>query len=236
MKLHFRNLDYVRPPGTLVEILAHPYFNSTRSIELALFNEHRFAFFFWAKWTKKLVDKYLLPHPPCLVTLDWHQDLAWPTSTEKQWLSRLDLSNNRDVSLYAWANLSHINDRQIMAAAYLNLIGDIYVHCRQGANEKRWEDVEFKDRYGNTHVVRKFKEYNDLEEHLLKSNETEVYFDIDLDFFTVNNPLNGKGKEFTYLDESIIKQMLSFKRPIIKWIFQRICGFTIATNPNIRED
>ncbi len=231
MKLRFRNTDYVTPPGTAVEILAHPYYGNSRSIELAAFAEHRYAFFFWAKWTGKLLKENRIASPPDLVSLDWHQDLAWPTKGEKGWLRSLDVSNNRDLSLYAWANLSPINDTHIMAAAYLNLIGDIYVHCRQGRFEDHWRDQKFKDRYGNVHTVRKFREYDKLEEFLLNSEVNNVYFDIDLDFFTIQNPLNGAGKNFTYLGDDTIRQMLEVERPLIWWIFQRLCGFTIATEP-----
>ncbi len=173
----------------------------------------------------------MISHAPALVTLDWHQDLIWPTSREKQWLSKLYLSNNKDVSLYSWANLRSWNDTQIMAAAYLNLIGNIYVHCRQGKFDGDWDDENLKDQYGNIHTVRKFKKYEDLEKCMLSATEHFVYFDIDLDFFTIKNPYNGIGKKFTYLSKQQIVEMLQIERPLIKWILERICGITIATEP-----
>jgi len=91
----------------------------------------------------------------------------------------LDLNNNKDVALYSWANLSNLNDAHILAAAYLNIIGDIYVHCRQGKFESHWEDEYFTDRYSNVHTIKKFKEYKDLEECLFKSEKNNIYFDID---------------------------------------------------------
>lgn len=230
IKLHFRNLDYVRPPGTLIELLNHPDEAQNETVELALFNEHRYAFFFWNKWRNELLEDSIA-EPPCLVTLDWHQDLMWPDETEKKWLDELDLSNNRDVSLYSWANLTPINDGQIMAAAYLNLVGNIYVHCRQGKNESKWKEVEFTDKFGNIHTVRKFKTYDGLENHMLQSDEKKVFFDIDLDFFTLNNPYNGVGNSYSYLKDPEIKAMLAVKRPLIEWIFKRMCGFTIAIEP-----
>lgn len=232
MKLRFSyDTHCVTPPNTTVEILAHPVYHKSVAIELAAFAEHRYAFFFWAKWTRKLIEADRITRPPALVSLDWHQDLAWPIRTEKGWLRNLDLANNRDVALYAWANLSPINDTHIMAAAYLNLIGDVYVHCRQGRHEEYWKDQKFRDRYGNIHVVRKFKEYDKLEEHLLNADVGNVYFDIDLDFFTIQNPLNGAGRNFTYLSDNAIREMLEIERPLIQWIFQRLQGFTIATEP-----
>lgn len=226
--LHFGNLEYVRPPGSLVEILEHPYFGESRAIELALFNEHRYAFFFWNKWTQELLKKDANAKPPSLVSLDWHQDLMWPDEAEKEWLEELELGNNRDVSLYSWANLTSINDGQIMAAAYLNLIGDIFVHCRQGKFDSHWQDEVFIDRYGNQHVVRKFKKYEDLENALLVADIERVYFDIDLDFFTIQNPYNGAGKKYTYMTNAAIKEILQPERPLVSWVFRRLCGFTIA--------
>lgn len=35
-----------------------------------------------------------------------------------------------------------------------------------------------------------------------------------------------QGKEFTYLADSEIKKMLNIKRPLIDWVFNRICAFT----------
>lgn len=230
MKFHFRNIDYVTPPGTLVEILAQPSGRGS-AVELAVFAEHRFAFFFWTKWTNKLIKEVRINHPPALVTLDWHQDFIFPTKTEKAWLRSLDIKNNKDVSLFSWANLRPLNDDHIMSAAYLNQIGNTYVLCRQGEGKDWWVDEKLKDRFGNIHLIKKFKEYDELEAHMIKSNEQNVYFDIDLDFFTINNPYNGVGKEFTYLTDRLIRDMLRIDRPLIQWIFERMQGFTIATEP-----
>jgi hypothetical protein len=232
LKLHFRNLEYVRPPGSLAQILAHPDPARNETIELALFQEHRYAFFYWNRWTQKLKEKKIGSNVvPCLVTLDWHRDLAWPTEGQKRWLDDLDPCNNRDVALYTWANLTHINDEQIMAAAYLNLIGNIYVHCRQGTFESDWEDRVFLDRWGNKHTVKKFRTYEALEAYMTNSDEQDVYFDIDLDFFVLDSPLSGRGKHFTYLKSNEIKDILNPQRPLISWIFRRLKGFTIATEP-----
>lgn len=221
---------YILPPGTLKEILSHPYYSDQRTIELSIFNDHRYAFFFWNKWTRELD---LNEEPPCLVTLDWHQDLVFPDDQDKKWLSELNLSSNRDVAIFTWEKLRHLNDTHIMAAAYLNLVGDIFVQCRQGKFECDWDDEEFIDKYGNMHTIKKFKEYHELEQHLLGTNLEKVYFDIDLDFFTLNNPLQigGGSGDYSYLSDKKIKQMLNQDAPLISWIFQRLQGLTIATEP-----
>lgn len=233
MKLYFHNDEYVTPPGSLSQLLSHPYYGDRKSIEISIFNDHRYAFFFWNKWTQKLMNDDSINYPPSLVTLDWHQDLVYPTDGEKEWLKELDLSNNKDVALYSWANLRGLNDTHIMSAAYLNIIGDIYVHCRQGSFESDWKDEYITDRYGNVHTIKKFKEYQDLEQCLLASEENNVYFDIDLDFFTLNNPLQigGRSGNYTYLSDQNIKEMLNSDNPLMQWIFQRLQGITIATEP-----
>lgn len=223
--IEFRNPDYIVPPGMLTQILSHPS-NFNDVVELSVFQEHRYAFFSWWKWTRKMK----ITNPPCLVSLDWHQDLCYPCNTEKEWLADLDISNRGNVAIFSWAKLAGNNDGHILAAAYLNLIGNIYVHCRQSLFED-WKDEKLTDLYGNEHIVMKFKTYEALEQHMLSSSESNVYFDIDLDFFTYDNPYNAKGKKFTYMSPKEISDILNVDRPLIQWIFDRLCGFTIATEP-----
>lgn len=225
---------YITPPGTLTQILSHPCDYRNKAVELSLFNEHRFAFFFWNKWTKALIKEDSIKEPPCLISLDRHQDLRSPEMDELKELFELNLESNREVSLYAWEKLLHFNDTHIVAATYLNLIGDIYIHCRQGYFEEDWKDEAVTDKYGNNHRIKKFKNYMDLESHLIHSKDiTHVYFDIDLDYFTVKNPLQwGSNDEcFKYLTHTEINELLNVDRPLIEWIFSRLCGITIAIEP-----
>ncbi|KFF18838.1 UPF0489 family protein [Chryseobacterium sp. JM1] len=231
MKRFQRNDEYLTPPGSLSQLLSHPINKGQNGIDISIFNDHRYAFFFWNKWTQNLIKEDRINYPPCLVTLDWHQDLVCPEDLEKKYLEKLDLNSNQDVAVYAWNNLSSINDTHIMSAAYLNIIGDVYVHCRQGSFDSDWEDDHIIDRYGNTHTIKKFKDYKDLENGLLASDENNVYFDIDLDFFTLQNPFNGEGPIYTYLSEKTIKEMLDHKHPLMQWIFKRLQGITIAIEP-----
>ncbi|WP_276493795.1 hypothetical protein [Maribacter zhoushanensis] len=224
--VEFRNPYHIEPPGTLRQILSHPT-QENGVIELAIFQEHRYAFFFWNKW----VQKCKTPEPPCLVSLDWHQDLCYPCETEKEWLNELDLLNDADVSAFTWSKLNGLNDGQILAAAYLNLVGNIYVHCRQGNSKDAWKDEELIDKFGNAHIIRKFEEFEELESFLLNSNEEKVFFDIDLDFFVLDSGLHNGIFEFTYLKKGRIKEILHSERALMKWIFKRLEGFTIATEP-----
>lgn len=224
--IKFRNPYHIEPPGSIREILSHPI-NDYETVELALFQEHRYAFFFWNKWMRKNEEA----NPPCLVSLDWHQDLCSPDQVEKKWLDALDLSNDGDVSLFSWAKLAGNNDGHILCAAYLNLIGDIYVHCRQAPDPDAWKEEELVDKYGNKHTIKKFKTYEALQVTLLNSTETSVFFDIDLDFFSLKNGLSDGSFEFTYLQENEIRTMLNKDNTLISWVFERLKGFTIATEP-----
>ncbi|MEQ3676212.1 MAG: hypothetical protein ABNH19_13575 [Dokdonia sp.] len=224
--IEFRNPHHIEPPGVLRQILSHPA-NDTEVIELAVFQEHRYAFFYWNKWMQENKSKI----PPCLVSLDWHQDLCYPCETEREWLDKLDLTSDAEVAVFSWAKLAGNNDGHILCAAYLNLIGDIYVHCRQEMGPNTWQDEELIDTDGNKHTIKKFKTYEGLQDALLKSSESSVFFDIDLDFFSVNNGLSDGSFEVTYLQEEEIRTMLDKDHLLISWIFERIKGFTIATEP-----
>lgn len=66
--------EYIRPLGTYYDIISHPV-DRRRAIEVAIVQDHRFAFFYWLKWRNKQAEQ---PDPPTLISLDWHQDLAQP--------------------------------------------------------------------------------------------------------------------------------------------------------------
>lgn len=224
--INFRNPYHIEPPGVSRQILSHPI-NESEAIELSVFQEHRYAFFYWNKWMRKNE----VGNPPCLVSLDWHQDLCHPCETEKEWLNELDLTSDADVSVFSWAKLAGNNDGHILCAAYLNLIGDIYVHCRQAPFPDAWKDEELIDKYGNKHIIKKCKTYGALQDVLMATSETSVFFDIDLDFFSVKNGLSDGSFEFTYLQEEQIRTMLDKDNPLVNWLFERLKGFTIATEP-----
>ena len=224
--IEFRNPYHIEPPGVLRQILSHPV-KESEAIELAIFKEHRFAFFYWNKWIQESKNE----KPPCLVSLDWHQDLCYPEDIEKEWLDNLNLSSDAEVSLHSWAKLAGNNDGHILCAAYLNLVGNIYVHCRQQPFQDAWKDEEIIDKFGNRHIIKKFRTYPDLQDEMLESSETSVFFDIDLDFFSLKNGLNDGSFKFTYLKEKEIRKMLHKDNPLIHWIFERLKGITIATEP-----
>jgi len=93
------------PPGTYLEKVPHPNGTSSKSMEVAIFTEHRFAFYFWNRWLRDLSDSR---KPPCLLTIDWHRDLAPPTD----------------------------NDSHLLSAAYLNLIDDVFLLKNYGERQQ----------------------------------------------------------------------------------------------------
>jgi hypothetical protein len=83
------NDRFVLPPGCQYQIISHPS-GADRAFEVAVFQEHRFAFFYWLKWRFELGPD---APPPLLVSLDWHEDLAVPCGRECDELKVLQLMN-----------------------------------------------------------------------------------------------------------------------------------------------
>jgi hypothetical protein len=122
------------------------------------------------------------------------------------------------------------NDGQIMAAPYLNLIGDVYVHCRQGELASYREDEYLINKFGSTHTIRKFKHPQHLEEALLASAERSAYFDIELYFFIYRNQDTEGGKNFTYMSKKKIIELFSPKAKLTQWVFDRLRSSNSSEN------
>lgn len=212
------------PPGTTHVYLPHPYYMHRESIMLALFNDHRFAFFYWALWHKKNKQ-----NRSDLVTMDWHQDLA-PVDTKEE-LKKLDLENTFELSFFAWARLNSLNDDHIKSAMYCNIIGDAYVICKQGMHIDQADEV-IDDMFGNKHIIKKFNNTQDAYEYLKDASVERVYFDIDLDYFTIENQSTNCVKKVTYIRESEMSEIINPNSDFMYWIFQRMKGFTIALEPD----
>ncbi|OJW81537.1 MAG: hypothetical protein BGO69_09130 [Bacteroidetes bacterium 46-16] len=219
--------SFLEPPGCRSEGFNHPSRNGT-VIKLALFQEHRFAFYYWLKWTQKLNGVI-----PSLITFDWHQDLCPPYKDQIPELKKLRIDDPVEVALYTWGKLSHDNDVQIHAALKHNMLKDIYVICRQDANRKPIDTL--KDFKGSIHKIHIFKSVDDFVKYLPSISDEQVYLDIDLDYFTLSNPLSMSNpfpeKHFTFMKKKEIVDMLSVDNPMIEWIFKRLAGITIATEP-----
>lgn len=209
------------PPNTVRQILGHPS-GRNEAIELALFNDHRFAFYYWTKWNRNFSN-------PCdLVTFDWHQDLAQPEETQKTELKEINLNDLGEVAYYSWARLNPNNDTHIMSAAFLNQIGNIWVVCKQGYD---WHNEYFYDLSGKIHTVRKFKTANELWNEIKKSSIEELFFDIDLDYFTIENNSTNSDLFYTYEFKQSIENLLRIDNSLINWTFKKTEGITIAIEP-----
>lgn len=193
-------------------------------MELAVFNHHRFAFYYWVRWN---LEKKIRPD---LISFDWHQDLAYPDEGDKQELMNLDINNPFEVSFYSWARLNSLNDNHIMSAVYRNLLGNVYVVYKQKDLHED-DDEELEDYHGEKHIIRKFKDSQSLLTALTKEAISEVYFDIDLDYFTIENSSTNDKQRFTYMNQRKIKEIFNPSGELMRWIFERIQGFTIALEP-----
>jgi hypothetical protein len=215
--------EYLCPPGTDYSIISKPN-GCDEAMEIALMKEHRFAFYYWFKWAK--VNKFNTP--PALVSIDWHQDLCVPCEAEKAELNNIDLNSFLEVARFSWEKLNPLNDGHILAAAYLNLIGNVYVLCKQ---EIKKPVVTFSDIYENKHTIYCFHDKNDLTRALQESSENSIYLDIDLDYFTNSSEPDGGGENLTVMSNSQIENIIDPTSSFMKWCFQRMHGMTIATEP-----
>jgi len=214
--------QYICPPGTDYSIVASPN-GCNEAIEVALMKEHRFAFYYWYKWAKVSCFE----SPPALVSIDWHQDLCTPCGTEKQELDNIDLNSFLEVARFSWEGLNPLNDGHILAAAYLNLVGNVYVLCKQEIHDPVSTLI---DTYGNSHIVFCFHDKSALLRKLKESNEESIYLDIDLDYFT-ESPDPCGGGELTVMSKSHIENVIEPTSTFMQWCFQRMLGMTIATEP-----
>ena len=193
-------------------------------MEVALMKEHRFAFYFWFKWRKRKKSNM----SAALVSLDWHQDLCEPCDAEKKELQALGLDSYIKAARFCWEGLNPLNDGHVLAAAYLNLVGNVYVLCKQEIHE---DSFLFQDVHGNLHAVFCFDDPLALYSALAASNEHQIYFDIDLDYFTESPDPCGGGTCVTVVNSSVIASLLSPHSQLMLWCFRRMKGMTIATEP-----
>ena len=219
--------DFLAPMGAYESIMEHPF--TKDAIEVAVFHEHRIAFYYWALWTKKI--KYAKPRilpTPTLVSFDWHEDTAAPDEVEKQELKNLDLGRMGDIAFFSWAKLSPLNDGHILSAAYLNLISDVFLVRKQEPDSQQ----PFMDIFGDIHKIYSFDNvkdmYDSLKEHV---GVDKVYLDIDLDYFTDSPDSCGGGTELTLVPTDEITATLDPKSELMQFILPRLSGMTIAIEP-----
>lgn len=215
--------QYIRPPGTYYDLVQHPS-GMDRSSEVAIVQDHRFAFFYWLKWAKT-EDGLILP--ATLVSLDWHQDLAAPCDLECDWLKDLNTNDFREVGFFCWDKLHCHNDGHILAAAYLNIIGDIHVAQKQDEpGVSHFDDAE-----GRSHAIHCYDSIESLVEAVSSRDHPRVIFDIDLDYFTESPDSCGGGQNVSLVTDQDIRSALNPEGSLLAWVFPRMEGMTIATEP-----
>lgn len=84
---------------------------------------------------------------------------------------------------------------------------------------------------GRKHRIRKFRNKELLFEQLKLRQISNVFLDIDLDYFTIENSSANDRHFFTDEDKEEIRDTFSLEGDFMKWIFQRLEGFTLALEP-----
>lgn len=67
--------------------------------------------------------------------------------------------------------------------------------------------------------------------HLRTTSIDKVFFDVDLDYFTILNWSTDNKDNPTFMKESEIKSIMDIKTDFMRWVIERIQGFTIALEP-----
>ena len=217
------------PPGCITEIVLQPN-DPDAAMEIGIVQEHRFAFFYWLKWRHKQQLKNKKAVPPNLVTVDWHYDVGAMCDFFPDVITKLDYSNLAELALFSWCGLRSLNDGHIAPAMFLNAINDVYVILKQHGHFETGEPIT--DRYGNPHLVHY---YYSVEEFLDEHGRDTVHpciFDLDLDYFTEN-----KGARFpdvatqNLVTNQLISAFFKDDSPFMQWLFSRMCGMTVALEP-----
>lgn len=212
------------PPGTYLETVPHPSGAPSKTMELAVFKEHRFSFYFWNRWVQQMDNS---DNPPALVTIDWHRDFAPPSASERAALDKLDLSNHEKVAKTTWAALDTHNDSHLLSAAYLNLIGDVFLLKNYGEEQHE----TFTDSGGRPHVVHEFRSYKNFQEALFDEKQKPVILDIDLDFFVKDKTAAHQLKNVDIYSRQEIAEIINRSSPLFEKLLGNLLGMTIATEP-----
>ena len=218
-----------------------------KPIEVAVIHHHRFAFYYWLKWstqnwTKSLPTNELAPD---LVTMDFHDDVGGKCDcvfdeldlligqlevrdvNDKQELmdaSRRRVLAQRNTSTYSLLGLRALNDGHIFPAQHLNALGDVFVLYKQRGPSER----SCRDRYGNEHRIRYFNDTVELVHALNEQPYRKTYFDLDVDYFFEADAEGIHGNE-QMIPENEIRQILATDSGVMQRILNRnLQGVTFA--------
>lgn len=230
-----RHLD---PPGCYSDFLETPYpvYRDGRkgAFEVSVFYDHRCAFYYWMKWKRNKCRKHEIEQKdfeaPNLVSMDWHNDFGGFCDFDKDSIQSLNQASNLgEIALFTWLGLRALNDGHILPALWLNAIGDVYLITKQKGQKKEIRCIE--DCFGNPHRVHYVKSLNEFarrwEQSDYDSQSRQIYWDIDLDYFTKGDQLNGP-----IMSEKEICKMFSAGEDGIRIILSAIDGLTFALEPH----
>ena len=215
--------EFQHPPGSYEQWLNHPQ-DDEQQTAVGISHEHRFAFYFWSRWLYELNMLEQVERPD-LVTIDWHRDLAPPSEQEKTDLEALNLADSNELSLFCWGYLNPHNDDHVLSAAYKNVIGDVYVLCKQ----KFTNPDSIEDLNGNHHAVHVFDSLEELESSLDKGSP--LFLDLDLDYFTETDSFMGMDADLELTDEQQIRSLINPNSDFFDHVISRLIGMTIALEP-----
>jgi hypothetical protein len=226
-----QSLSYpLTPPGCSSHFVPHPYYDR-KAVEIAIVQEHRFAFFYWLKWRFKDGTSDL---PPDLVTIDWHDDVGGECDFNEQQLKKLDPSDENELSLFCWAGLRSLNDGHVAPALYLDAIGDVHAIIRQdwGAGVSEHDRrSKIVDRHGRSHTIRYYRSpATFMRTNENGDNSRSVIVDLDLDYFTRQHSSDVHGRQIR-LPDSVVRKTLEPSAAFMQTLLPRLAGVTIATEP-----
>jgi hypothetical protein len=223
--------------------------NPNEAIEIAVIHLHRFAFYYWLRWSTNNWTKSLpIDRPsPDLVTIDYHNDVGaeWNCIVDELSLlvGKLEVENIKDdkslddahrrrtlaesnVAAYSVLGLTPLNDGHILPAQYLNALGDVFVLYDQYEPE---ED-SITDLHGNQHRIRYFNDPVELVAALRENPHRETYFDLDVDYFFKHDE-DVHGEEKMIPARKIRKFMNPQSEPMASILNRNLKGITFALEP-----
>jgi len=221
---------WLEPPGCETEYTSRPG-GKQDCCTVGIVHEHRFAFYYWARYAH---ERRKHGQRPVLITLDSHDDVGVPSEVNVDDLDNLHIGNRTELGLFAWTRLRRLNDGHILPALYLNFFSDVYVLMNNDENSDdfkfSYEELKQRDRDGDIHSVKYYQHVDQLLYDL--PSDVPAFLDIDLDFFAIDNADKGSllGSELLRSDD-FISSFLSINGPLLGPLQERIVGLTIALEP-----
>jgi hypothetical protein len=238
-----KRVGKIDPPGCCNTYLEHPALplRKRRCVELGFVMEHRFAFYYWLKCKRSMMNDPRTKlrstdrdfSPPDLITWDWHDDVGGECDFSKDELLALNQSDEEEVSLFCWAGLRQINDGHIAPAVWLNALGNVYVLQKQRDKDECEHDTRVcTDRYGRKHQISYFRKPSDLAREYAETNSgTGVIWDVDLDFFTNEEDVSDQRYR-PLVSSRVVRRILRQDNLWMQQILGDLRAITIALEPS----